>query len=75
MIKQTATIDVQDPWPDDIAKELRQIWNDARNCGAGSNKSYVVFNEDMWDDYEHLPMYLAREGHIPEDEILVLIHW
>ena len=75
MIKQTATIDVQDPWPDDIAKELRQIWDDARNCGEGSNGSYVKFHEEMWDDYVHLPKYLALEGYVPDDEILVLIWW
>lgn len=75
MIKQVTVLDVQDPWPEEIAKELRQIWDDARDGGGGSNGSYTHFHEEMWDDYIALPKYLADAGFIPDDTILILIHW
>jgi hypothetical protein len=75
MIKQVTVLDVQDKWPEDIAEELRQIWENKRNADGASNGCYVKFYDELWDDYTAIPKYLAAAGLIPEDEILILIHW
>lgn len=75
MIKRLVTLDVQDPWPEDVNKELRQIWEDARNSGGGSNGSYVEFSDEMWDDYEYIPKALRKAGYGEYFTVLILIRW
>jgi hypothetical protein len=75
MIKQVTVLDVQDPHPQDVSNELRQIWNNKNEADGASNGSYEEFHEDYWDDYTALPKYLAEAGLVPGDLIIILIWW
>lgn len=72
MLEQVHIIDITEYLPPAVAKDVKELVSDIEYPGNGS---YHELGAEDWDGYPKLGEYLADNGLVPEDRILILIWW